>query len=582
MSGEEVLRRQLERERRARRAAEALLEDKSRELYEANRQLEDKKAQLEQSVDERTAELVESEARIRAIVDSAADAIITIDSSGVIDSVNPAATRIFGYHGHEVVGRNVSLLMPEPHRSRHDGYLERYLGGSGGSSSVVGVGRETMGLRKDGTVFPIYLSVSDVEIGDRHLFTGIIHDLSERYEAEQALERAREREAAIGGRIQQALLFGRAPTELVGLEVAAMTIPSQSIDGDFIDFFPNDDMSLDLLVGDVMGKGILAALVGAGTKAHFLRALHRLTTGTRLPRPDAVVNLVDKALTAQLLELETFVTVLYARVSAATGKATIVDCGHTGALFWRGAEGRSDLVTGHNLPMGVIDGEVFRQIELEVAVGDILVFFSDGITEARGGGNQPQFGLEGLQACVAEHHEVPASDLVERVCEAVVRHTGSEQHRDDLTCIVIRVIGRSRAEPIVARRLEVTSDRGELTRVRAFIGQLTEAIEAAPAWSQELATAVHEAVANIIRHGYRGRSGQPVVIEGEVFSNEIAVTIRHRGVGLKRSIVPNPALDGSEEGGFGLYLIHSMVDRVAYFEDAEGFDCTLLIKRVEP
>jgi serine phosphatase RsbU (regulator of sigma subunit) len=200
--------------------------------------------------------------------------------------------------------------MPQPYRSQHDGFIERYL--DGGEPRMVGIGRETVGVRKDGTEFPMYLSVSEVVFGERRMFTGIVHDLSEQKKTELALAKSREREGKVGGRIQQALLFGQPPRDMMGLEVAALTIPSQSIDGDFIDFYRNDDMCVDILIGDVMGKGVLAALVGAGTKTNFLRALNKLVTGTRLPRPVSIVGAVDSILTPQLMELETFVTLLYA------------------------------------------------------------------------------------------------------------------------------------------------------------------------------------------------------------------------------------------------------------------------------
>jgi PAS domain S-box-containing protein len=124
----------------------------------------------------------ESEERLRAVVDTAADAIITIDPLGSIQSFNPAATRLFGYAAAEVIGRNVSLLMPEPDRSQHDGYLRRYL--ESGEPHVIGVGREVTAQRKDGSRMPIGLAVSEMHLGSRRMFTGILHDLTHRKRAE--------------------------------------------------------------------------------------------------------------------------------------------------------------------------------------------------------------------------------------------------------------------------------------------------------------------------------------------------------------------------------------------------------------
>jgi PAS domain S-box-containing protein len=137
--------------------------------------------------DRRRAEeaLREREIRLRAIVETAVDAIVTIDEAGVIESVNPATERMFGYDARELSGRNVSVLMPEPYRGEHDRYLESYL--RTGRAKIIGVGREVLGLRKDGSVFPLDLSVSEFRIGDRRMFTGIMHDISNRRRLEREI-----------------------------------------------------------------------------------------------------------------------------------------------------------------------------------------------------------------------------------------------------------------------------------------------------------------------------------------------------------------------------------------------------------
>jgi PAS domain S-box-containing protein len=136
-------------------------------------------------------DLRESEARTRAILETAVDGIITIDPLGTVLSVNPAAERIFGYAADEMVGRNVNMLMPEPYHSAHDGYLERYR--ATGQRRIIGIGREVEGRRKDGSTFPMDLSVGEAVVGDSRIFTGIVRDISQRRKTEEELRQSEER-----------------------------------------------------------------------------------------------------------------------------------------------------------------------------------------------------------------------------------------------------------------------------------------------------------------------------------------------------------------------------------------------------
>jgi two-component system CheB/CheR fusion protein len=136
---------------------------------------------LEQQVAERTQTLRDRQERLRAILDAAADAILTIDQGGIIQSVNPSAERMFGYTAAEMIGQNVKLLMPSPYHEAHDGYLARYL--QTGEKRIIGIGREVEARRKDGSIFPVDLAVSEIE--HLKLFTGIIRDNTRRKELER-------------------------------------------------------------------------------------------------------------------------------------------------------------------------------------------------------------------------------------------------------------------------------------------------------------------------------------------------------------------------------------------------------------
>src|SRR4030095_4800156 len=129
-----------------------------------------------------------AEARWRALIDAAVDGIVVIDSKGHIEVFNKAAESLFGYSEAEVMGKNVSVLMPEPDHSHHDGYIAHHL--ETGERRIIGIGREVRGLRRDGESFPVHLSVGDLSICGKVHCTGIPHDLTRRSALEEQLREA--------------------------------------------------------------------------------------------------------------------------------------------------------------------------------------------------------------------------------------------------------------------------------------------------------------------------------------------------------------------------------------------------------
>lgn len=133
---------------------------------------------------------------LEAIHDSAVDAIITISEVGIIETVNHATETLFGYSAQELLGNNINLLMPKPYKENHDGYLRQYL--TTGEAKIIGVGREVYARRKDGTIFPIHLAVSEVRVGDHRVFAGFIRDLTD-------LRQVEEQRAMLGRIIEDSL-----------------------------------------------------------------------------------------------------------------------------------------------------------------------------------------------------------------------------------------------------------------------------------------------------------------------------------------------------------------------------------------
>lgn len=135
--------------------------------------------------------LPETHERFKSVVDHVLDSIISIDQHGIIMSANPASERLFGYKADELIGKNVKILMPSPFCDEHDSYIANYL--NTGKAKIIGIGREVVGRRKDGSIFPMELGVSQFQINGNQFFTGIVRDISDRKEKQEALREANDR-----------------------------------------------------------------------------------------------------------------------------------------------------------------------------------------------------------------------------------------------------------------------------------------------------------------------------------------------------------------------------------------------------
>jgi two-component system sensor kinase FixL len=189
--------------------------------------------------------------RLRAIIDTTVDGIIVIDSRGLIEHFNPAAERLFGYREAEVMGRNVNMLMPSPYHDEHDTYLERYR--QTGNAAIIGKGREVRGRRKDGSVFPLHLSVGEMTVNSERKFTGVVHDLSDRVALEAQL---REQSALAHLGEMAAVIAHEVKNPLAGIRGAVQVIggrlPADSIDAKMMKEIVSRIDSLDAMMKDLL------------------------------------------------------------------------------------------------------------------------------------------------------------------------------------------------------------------------------------------------------------------------------------------------------------------------------------------
>jgi PAS domain S-box-containing protein len=379
------------------------------------------------------------EERYRSIFENAVEGIFQTTPEGYYLTANPMLARIYGYDSADDLINALTDIQNQLYvdPNRRDAFMHEL------QEHDAVWGFESQVYRKDGRVIWISENARAVRAEDGRLvgYEGTVLDVTARKQAEAELARARRRESQIGARIQQTLLLGKPPAHLSELKVAALTIPSQQIDGDFYDFFPHTERCLDVVVGDVMGKGIPAALLGAAIKNRILHAFTRLLYMSgrgRLPEPEEIVSWVHNDVTGQFIDLRFFATLCYMRFDLQHKRVIFVDCGHTKTLHFHCRTGVCTTLEGDHLPLGCSEQEVYKQTCLPFSKGDVFLFYSDGVTEAQNTLGE-SFETERLAKLLQSYADLSPDALVQRVREAVVEFSQSETFADDLTCVVVKI-----------------------------------------------------------------------------------------------------------------------------------------------
>ncbi len=386
----------------------------------------------------------ESEARLSAVLETAVDPILTVDRSGAILSTNKATRATFGYEKQEMEGQNVKMLMPEPYHSEHDGYLERYLRTN--DPHVVGKGgREALGKRKDGSVFPLELSVSEFFSGEERIFTGILRDISEQVRARDALkavnadlaERQRLLDADLeaAAEIQRGLL-PKLGTCSLGLEMDFRFMPSTTIGGDIFNVLCLGPEHSALYMVDVSGHGVPAALVSVSV-AQELSLSGDLLYDKVLdqPRPpEGVLRILDAMF--PLERFDKFFSMFYMVYEAGSGILTYCNAGHPAPVLLRAGGGLELLEEGGPL-VGLGLGGAYSPGRLEIQDGDILLAYTDGVSELENPAGA-QFGEENLRTLFAGTRGQAPEQVIQLITGKLQAHADGRPPDDDISIVCVK------------------------------------------------------------------------------------------------------------------------------------------------
>ena len=560
----------------ASRIASALEERERRRAEDALRAANE---ELERRVEERTAELSRATERTQRIIDSAHDGVITIDPGGRIAEWNPSAEQMFGWSNDQAIGQMwTHFIIPERyHEVVKDSMSEMWRRAENRANDSP---FEAKGRRHTGEEFPVEMYLAPLPDEQGRAFTCFIRDITDRRQAELARLAAREQEVTIGAAIQENFLRGHPPDEMPGLSIGYASRPSQRLDGDFVDFLVHGGQRVDVLLGDVMGKGVPAALLGAATKSRFARAFTGLMTaaGGQVPSPVEVVTDVHQNVTQRLVELESFVTACYARFDLEARHVEFVDCGHPKTLHYDASTGRCDALEGDNLPLGFVPEHVYEQRTVAFETDDLFVMYSDGLTEARAPDGE-MFGPERLRDVIVSSRDHQPMEIIEIIEQHIWEFAGQNIYADDLSVVVLRIGTPAQGQSQGRREMTVARAVDSLKAARDFIAHcLPSTPPLRDGFVSELQVAVQETLTNILRHA-PDDAGTPTTIIVEVLQDRVAVQILYEGESFQpEEIATLPALTEYPERGFGLYIIEHSVDSVTYARQLDGRNCIKLVK----
>lgn len=366
---------------------------------------------------------------LEGVFEFANEAIVTVDSTGLITLFNPAAERIFGYTEEEILGRSLEILIPQSLRPMHEHHMRTFV-----ASSEVGreMGRrgEILGQRQDGSTFPAEASIfKSTTPGGELSMTAILQDLSQT-ERQEALEKSLRLSRTI-----QLHFFPESLPQLSGVDLAAVNIPSDVISGDYYDFFKIVEGHWGLVIGDVAGKGIPAGLMMSAFRASLLAEIRNNY---------AVSTILTKVndLLCETTATNRFVTAFYGVFDERHRMLTYCNAGHNFPILLRPDGSSIELETGGIL-LGAFQGTQYEEGHLMLSPGDLLLFYTDGLTEALGPDGR-ELGRATLPGLLRGLSARSASEIVAGLISHLTRNSAEINPADDVSLIVMKMTSSSR------------------------------------------------------------------------------------------------------------------------------------------
>jgi len=527
----------------------------------------------------REEELRTSNERISLLLQSTGEGIYGIDVDGYCTFINPAAVKLLGSDdADELLGMQMHELV---HHTRPDGrsypVQECRIYEALRDLEGTHVDDEVM-FRADGSSFPAeYWSFPVIRDGVLMGSVVTFIDITERREIERRLQEAKERmerELNIGREIQMSMLpldFPAFP-DRDDFNIHALLEPAREVGGDLYDFFLIDDDRLCFLVGDVSDKGVPAALLMAVTKTLIKsHAVHDASV-------QAIMSQVNEELCSHN-ESSMFVTLFVVILDTRTGRMTYTNAGHN-PPFVKRADGRViKLEDRHGPVAGAVEGIAYKSSELELAHGDLVVLYTDGVSEAMDPEHE-QFTEDALGSLIAEASSGTPDGVVGLIEEAVAQHRGDAEQSDDITVLVLEYLGADHPQMAmaVAANLEAIAEVLERYDGFAAANQLPVAV------NRRVKLALDDLLNNVATYAYPEPGDHRVDVSVELWPTRLVITISDSGAPFDPFDMDSPDVQASLEerdlGSLGIHLVRTVMDEVQY-ERRGSHNVVTIVKRIE-
>ena len=478
----------------------------------------------------------ESEARKLALVASRTDnAVVISDSRFRIEWVNAAFSRISGYLIDEIRGGDLRSML---YCAETDLDVKEFIRQK--LDQVEPFTVESTAPRKDGSCYWAVLDCQPIfgDAGELVNYIAIASDITDTKRVEEARDQARVYEAATGARIHQSLLGGAVPRGLSQARVAASATSSELIDGDFYDLQSYSENTLDIFLGDVSGKGVSAALFGAGVKYQLFQVITHLMARRqdgRLPEPAEIVTRLGEEISPLLARLEKWVSLCYARLDFNQLRLDLVDCGFPKVIQYLSREKKCSLVPGFNRPLGAEDPEPIRQLSTLLQEGDILLFHSDGVTAAMNRAGE-SFGLDRLQRFIHRNQALSPEAIVRKLRLHVAEFCGTDVFANDLVSLVVKLKGAGELVPLIAAEKALSLQTDYAYALKAFLEHFFRRLPA-PGLDGEtesrLSHGLVEAIGQLVHDAAPADPAVPIQVVAEAFDDRIQIQISIPGVSVE-------------------------------------------------